>query len=452
MKSWIFLAIALLFAATQAQAKTDKVREVKLPNGLTVHEYKMHNGMQLLLVPDHSAPVFTYQVWFKVGSATEKLDPKLNRTGLAHLFEHMMFRGTKKVPDQVFSSRLSAAGSTGDNATTWLDRTNYFESLPKERLELVFDLESDRMVNLALDDKLFKTELGAVFGELKMNEDKPMRVAYRNLWDLAFDKHPYKWTTIGSPEELNSFKVEDAQYFYKTYYAPNNATLILVGDFAVDKALKLAEKYYGKIPSQQIPSYAPPEEPKQEKARKREATHPLLTSDIVLLGYKSPNINHPDTAALEVLAAVLAYGSSSILEQNLVEKGISSTCFATAYKLRYPGLFVIGTQLAKGKSAGDALKVIREAVKRIQAGEVKEEELQLAKNQFLLYSYGELVNQGTLGESLGDALVSADDYQRGFEILEQVKKVSLADLKRVADTYLQENSSSLLTLSPAKGK
>jgi zinc protease len=452
MKIQTLLAFVLLFAASSAEAKTEKLRETKLPNGLIAHEYRMSNGMQLLLLPDHSAPVFTFQVWFKVGSAAEKQDPKLNRTGLAHLFEHMMFRGTPKNPDQVFDAKISAAGAVGNNATTWLDRTNYFESLPKERLELIFDLESDRMVNLVLDEKLFKTELGAVFGELKMNEDKPMRVAYRHLWDLAFDKHPYKYTTMGTPEELNSFTVSDAQYFYKTYYAPNNATLILVGDFKIANALRLAEKYYGKIPSQTLPNRWAPEEHKQESARKREVGHPLATADVVLLGYKAPNINHADTAALEVLAAVLAYGSGSILEQELVEKGIASTAFATAYKLRYPGLFVIGAQLAAGKTSGNALDVIRDAVKRVKSGDIKEEELMRAKNQFLLYSYGELMDQSALGEALGEALVSADDYLRGFEILEQVKKVTLADLKRVAEGYLQESSSSLIRLYPAKGK
>lgn len=449
MKFYLIIAISFLLNA-QAWAKTEKIKETTLPNGLKVEEYKLDNGMQLLLVPDHSAPVFSYQVWFKVGSATEKLDPGLQKTGLAHLFEHMMFRGTKKNGDQVFDTKISAAGAVNNNATTWLDRTNYFESLPKERLELIFDLESDRMNNLALDEKLFKTELGAVFGELKMNEDKPSRVANRNIWDLAFDSHPYKYTTMGTPEELNSFTVEQAQYFYKTYYAPNNATLILVGDFDPAKAVKLAEKYYGKIPAQKIPSYQAPEEPEQKKARRREITHPLATSDLFMLAYKTPSIHHADSAALEVLAALLAYGNSSILEQNLVQAGLASSASAGAYKLRYPGLFIITVQTVPGKPSSEAIDVTKKAIDQLKSGKISAEELERAKNQFLLSSYTELLNQESVGDALGESLVSSDDYLRGFQILEEVKKVSLEDVKKAANTYLNDKKSSLVILSPAK--
>jgi zinc protease len=446
------LFLALVAFSPLGWAKTEKVRSTKLPNGLQVQEYKLDNGMQILLVQDHSAPVFTYQVWFKVGSATEKLDPKLNKTGLAHLFEHMMFRGTATNPDGMFDKKMSTAGAVGLNATTWLDRTNYFESLPKDKLELAFQLESDRMANLALDDKLFKTELGAVFGERKMGRDKPARVASEELWDLAFDKHPYKWTTIGTTAELNSFTVDEANYFYKTYYAPNNAALILIGDFEPAKALRLAEKYYGKYKAQEIPHHTPLKEPAQTEARERDVNHPLATSDLLDIGYHIPDCRSPDLSALNVLGAVLAIGNGSILEQELVQEGIASSVSAGPMSLRYPSLFQVTINMVQGKSTDKALHVLKDALARIAKGELSEAELERGRNQYLLSNYSDLSNQSSIGQYLGEALVSSDDYLNEFNILEGTKKVTNADLQRVVKTYLTEENSSLIHLKPGADK
>lgn len=454
MKAWILLATALaLTPLPQAWAKTQKVQETKLPGGLVVHEYKLDNGLQLLLVPDSSAPVFSYQVWFKVGSVTEKMDPQLKKTGLAHLFEHMMFRGTPKNPDQIFDKRLSSAGAVGLNATTWIDRTNYFESLPKDKLELAFELESDRMSNLIINEKLFKTELGAVMGELKMRNDKPASVAYEKLWDLAFDQHAYKYSVIGTPDELNSFTVANAMHFYKTYYAPNNATVILLGDFKIPQAIALAEKYYGKIPSQTIPHFAPVTEPEQKAARSREETHPLATSDILMLGFKVPAITHTDMPAIAVAGAALAYGNGSWLEQDLVQENIASGVSASATMARYPSLFIVSVQMAPGKDHRQALKTIRRNLDRLQKGDISAAEIERAKNQYLLHAYTELQNISEVGDNLGEALVTADDYTRNFQILEELKKVTAADLQRVAKAYFTDARSSLVRMSPAaKGK
>lgn len=455
MKISLTLLSLMLAAGSPALAKTEKVKDMPLPNGLVVHEYKLDNGMQLLLVPDHSAPVFSYQMWMKVGSATEKLDPKLKRSGLAHLFEHMMFRGTKKYPDGEFDKKLSVAGAVGLNATTWFDRTNYFESLPKEGLELTFQMESDRMVNLALDEKLFTTERGAVFGEKKMRDDKPNSWAYDSLWDLAFVNAPYKFTTIGTTEDLNSFTVKDAQYFYKTYYSPNNAALILIGDIDVAKAVKLAEKYYGPMKSQMVPKHENFDEPEQTEARRRDITHPLATADYVNIGYKIPGLVHPDMAALQTVGAVLGYGNGSWLEQELVQENIASGVSASPSMYRFPSLFIVSIQMVPGKDYKEAVKVVNNALARIRDGKVSKNELERAKNQFLLNSYSELMSSSEIGNNLGDGLVSADDYTRNFTLLEQIKKVTVQDLQRVAKTYLIDKHSNLLHLAPAaaeKGK
>ena len=451
MKMTFLLLLAMSLAAPATMAKTDKVRSTKLPNGLAVQEYRMDNGLQLLFVQDKSAPVFTFQMWFKVGSATEKMDPKLQRTGLAHLFEHMMFRGTPANPDGQFDVKMSSAGATGLNATTWLDRTNYFESLPKDKLELAFQLESDRMANLAIDEKLFKTELGAVFGERKMGRDKPARIASEETWELAFDKHPYKWSTIGTTEELNSFTVEEANYFYKTYYAPNNAVLILLGDFDISKAIQLAERYYGKMKAQEIPNVQPAVEATQEKARSKEVSHPLATSDILSIGYRIPDMRSPDLSPLNVLGTFLAVGNGSVLEQELVQEGIASSVSAGPMSNRYPTIFEIQITMAPGKNVSKAQKVLREAFERIRKGDVSTAEIERARNQYLLSSYNQLLNQSTIGSWLGEAFVSSDNYSREFEILEGVKTVSLADLQRVVNSYFKDEQSNTVHVVPGKG-
>ncbi len=454
LKRFLALSLALALAlpltpATAAPKKgTEKIAETKLPNGLVVHEYRMHNGMQLLFVPDHSAPVFTYQVWFKVGSASEKLDPKLQKTGLAHFFEHMMFRGTKKVGEGQFDAKLSAAGSVGLNASTWLDRTNYFESLPKEKLELAFDLESDRMVNLMINEKAFKNELGAVLGELKMRKDKPGSVAYENVWNLAFEKHPYRYSVIGTEEELNSFTVADAMYFYKMYYAPNNASLILIGDFDIKKAISLAEKYYGKFSPKELPSPEVPIEPLQTEARKRELTHPLANSNFLYWGYKIPDGKSLDIAALEVIGAMLSTGDGSILERELVQTGNASSIGAGPGRHRYPGLFFVTIEMAQGKDDKAAHKSLENALERFRNGEVTDTEIERARNQYLLGSYNELLNASSIGRNLGESLTTTDNYLREFQMIEELKKVTKEDIKRVANAYLVEKNSNLVRVTP----
>ncbi|NUM87626.1 MAG: insulinase family protein [Bdellovibrionales bacterium] len=427
-----------------AQQKPKKIVEKPLPNGLKVHEYRMANGMRLLLVPDHSAPVVTYQVWFRVGAVDEQMDPRLNRTGLAHFFEHMMFRGTPKVPDGQFSSKISEIGGTKENATTWLERTNYFASVPKESLELLFNLESDRMANLIINEKLFDTERGAVLGELKMGKDKPARVMSEELWALAFQKHPYRSTTIGTEAELKSFTVEDAVYFYRKFYAPNNATLILLGDFQIPKALELAAKYYGPMLPQRIERVPSPAEPDQAEARRKEVTHPLATNEAVSLGFKIPAVSHPDGPAVYALAAVLSSGESSVLEQALVAKGLATKVAAGPYPIRDPGLFIVHADAAPGKTAEELEKVILEKIGEV--GKISARDLRRAVNQSLLETYAEIKTLEGLGDFMGEALMSFDNYLFRFEELEKLKKVTLADLQRVTRQYLTAPRSNTILL------
>jgi zinc protease len=450
MKTSLFSLFITLTLAFSAQAEPQKIKKSSLPNGLTVHEYRLPNGLQILLVPDSYAPVVDFQIWFRVGSAAERLDPNLGKTGLAHLFEHMMFRGTPKNPDQVFDKKLTEAGAVGMNATTWLDRTNYFQSVPKEKMQLVFELESDRMANLKINEKLFQTEIGAVVGEKKMRDDKPGSLAYEAIWNLAFDASPYRSSVIGTLEDIKSFTVENANYFYRTYYAPNNATIILLGDFAIPEALKMVEKYYGKMKSQKIPEFTTFEEPEQKKPKSLSLEHPLANSDILMMGYKIPPINHSDMATLDVIAGILAYGNSSWLEQLLTQTGLVTSISASTTKTKYPGMFLLSAQISQGQSTPDVTTIIKKSLEKIKAGSFTNAELERAKNQYLLYSYQELLNIGNVGKNLGESEMSAGNYLRDFEILEDVKKVGASDVKRVANVYFQENLLTQITVTPSK--
>ncbi len=443
----ISLVLFAFFPLPPKAQAAEKVRVTKLPNSLEVHEYRLKNGLQVLIVPDHTAPVFTFQAWERVGSADEKLDPRLRRTGLAHFFEHMMFRGTKKVPD--FDKTTSLLGKNGDNATTSYDRTNFFESVPKERLDKILEIEADRATNLIVNKKYFDAERGAVLGEYKMGLDKPQTIAHNTITDLAFEVSPYKYTIIGTEAEIKGFTVEDARYFYKTYYAPNNATLILLGDLDPAKTIALVEKHYGKMKSQDIPDRLPPEEPPQTAPRRKEVTHPLARNDLLMLAYHVPGMAHPDTASFEAIEAVLSYGESSILEQELVAAGYATSVAAYTYGLRLPQILIVQVNIAPEKDPAQVEKIVRNAVDRIAAGKLSEKEFVRGKNQYLMQAYTQIRSLPVVGDFLGESLRSGN-YLRAFDLLEEVKKLTPADLSRVAAKYLTLNNSSLVLVRPGK--
>jgi zinc protease len=443
----ILISLVLLNSSLLAHA-AEKVGVSKLPNNLEVHEYKLKNGLQILIVPDHSAPVFTFQAWYRVGSADEKLDPKLQRTGLAHFFEHMMFRGSKNYPGDYFSI-ISPMGSNDENATTSYDRTNYFESLPKERLDSILKLEADRAVNLVVNEKIFDTERGAVLGEYKMGRDRPGTIAYDELSSLAFEKSPYRATIIGTEEEIKGFTVAEAQYFYRTYYAPNNATVILLGDLDPDTAVTHVEKFYGKMIPQEIPQNAAEIDPEQTKARRKQVTHPLSKNDLLTIGFVVPSVSDKDYPVLEAAAAILSSGDSSFLEQDLVAKGYASRVSAGNSGRRLANLFTIQAEVIPGKSVAEVEKIIRTNIDRLATGKISEPEFKRGVNQYLMQNYTELRNLTEVGTYIGESLRSGN-FLRSFEILEEIKKVTVNDVARVAGNYLAANRVNTVIVSPEK--
>ncbi len=432
-------------------ASTDyqRVAEKKLFNGESLEEFQLKNGFRVLLVARHQAKVLTYQVWFNVGSINEKLDPKLKKTGLAHLFEHMMFRGTPKYPDGRFDELTSRLGGDKQNATTHFYRTNYFESVPSRQLEKLMELESDRMANLNLTSDLLEKEKGAVVGEFRRHLDTPGGVASDHLLDLMYEVAPFRYTVLGTEAEIKGFTLEEAKYFYKTFYAPNNATLIVIGDTTAEELLPLVQKYYGDMKPQTIPNMPIPSEPAQKKERRKEISHPQATSQLMLVGYPIIPITHEDVVPLALLQAHLARGMEARLRKVLVDTGIAVGAHASAGAK--PDIFEFYIQLAEKHTADEALKIIDKEITSLQSKPISSQAFERALSQELLNLYGDISNNSELANWLGEFLMLSGDYMRGFDIIEKYKALKPADLQRVSKEYFKKTSRSVLIVNPAGG-
>jgi zinc protease len=460
--SKLFLSLVFIFASLSGCAYSPSGKEAisrpalglvssnRLPNGLEAEEYRLPNGLRLFLVINPSAPVFNYQLWVHAGSLTEVMDPKLKRAGLAHLFEHMMFRGTKKNPGRDYDLKMSAAGQTGLNATTSYDRTNYFVSLPKDKLDFLLEIESDRFQNLIIDEALFKNELGAVLGELKMGNDRPGTVAYYDLMSLIFPTHPYGVNIIGFEADLKKMTVEEANYFYRTYYSPNNYTLVLVGDLDRAETLRLVGKYFGDMPAREIPHSDAQPEPLQTSPRRKNITHPAAENVSFYLGYRTTQDSSPDSAALEILGSILGNGDGSILQKALVDGGLASSIGVGQNGMRQAGVFLFVAQVRDGVKTAKIESRIEASLERIRQGKISEKELSRARNLLLLQKYNGLDDNSGIGELIAEGLLLNGDHMSLFRRIEELKKVDVKQVTAVAKKYMTKNLSSILVMSPEK--
>jgi predicted Zn-dependent peptidase len=440
--------LGLVLSCSSWAANYEKVAEKKLFNGETVKEFKFQNGLKVLLVSRHQAPVLTYQVWFDVGSLNEKMDQKLNRTGLAHLFEHMMFRGTKKYPDGKFDELTSRLGSDKQNATTYYYRTNYFESVPAYQLEKIMELESDRMANLILDGELLEKEKGAVVGEFRRAMDNPNRLAWDELMRLVYTESPFRFTVLGTEEEIKGFSLEDAQYFYKTFYAPNNCTIIVVGDAKEENLLPMVDKYYGSMKPQEIPKLTLKDEAPQTKERKWEGKHAQATSEILLMAYRIPPVTDPEIIPLSLISSHLSNGMESRLRKALVDTGIAVG--ASAGISNRPDLFEVSVSLSEKHSAEEAIRIIDREVALLHQSKISKSDFERALNQELLSVYGSIGNNNALANLFGEYLMISGNYLRGLEVLEGYKKLDSGDLQKIAKKYFKKENRSIVIVRPSK--
>ncbi len=411
---------------------------------MKVARYRMGNGLKILLLIDRGAPVVSYHTWFKVGSR----DEKPGKTGLAHLFEHLMFNETKHLAAGEFDRKLEENGAES-NAGTWLDWTMYHESLPAPKLALAVQLESDRMANLILRDKQVSSEKEVVANERRYRVDDDVEGSVNELlYQTAFTKHPYHWPTIGWMKDIQDFTTSDCEAFYKTYYAPNNATVVIVGDVVVDDALKLVQDAYGALPPSQIPARDYPKEPTQDAERRATVKKPTATEK-VMIGYKAPPLDSLDHAALTVLNEILFGGRSSRIYRSLVKsQEIATDLRGWVGTFADPGLYEMYLTAREAHTAVELEAALAKEVTLMREHGVSPVELEKAKSRLELGFLQGMETASGKAEQIGFYDTVLDDPGAGFARLDQYRTITAADVLRVAQTYLLDQHRTVIVVLP----
>ncbi len=416
---------------------------------LKVERWELNsNGMKVLLLQDKTSPTVAYHTYFNVGSS----DEEEGLTGLAHLFEHMMFKRTDKYDDSHFSKVLEESGSPDLNAWTWLDITAYHASVPKAKLATLVDLEATRMDGLIVDKDQLDAEREVVINERRYRVDNdPEGRMNEQLWALAFEANRYHWPTIGWQKDIESYKVEDCMAFYKRWYAPNNATVVVAGDFEVDETLQLLQDKYGEIPKSTIERLPHGEEPEQGELRLKDMELDAET-EMIQLAYKVPELTHADYPALMVLDSILTAGNSSRLDRRLIDTGWAASATGWLPIFQHAGLYEFSVTMRPGKAADAALAVLRNEVADLRDRVVTEEELNRARNQLLSHLYGRLLSNSGRAGFLGFNEIAAGKWTNGLDRIESLRSVTAEDVQRVAQTYFVDAGASAVVGRPKGAK
>jgi len=436
--------LAWLSSATFALSSADLETAIQFP----VEKYQLKNGLTVLLHPDKSIPAVSVQTWFRVGSK----DEMVGRTGLAHFFEHMMFKGTKRYPVDTWGKFLNGKGAD-KNAFTSMDYTGYYINAPSESLELLLDIESDRMRNLLLNPTDVTKEREVVKEERRMRYDDSIEGGMREkMSEVMFSQLPYRWLPIGSIKDLNDASMEDLHKFYKTFYSPNNAVLVVAGAFDMGRIKKLIAKYYDPLPREEIqrPVITPEAEQKEMRVVSidREAQAP-----VVGIGYRLPDMKHPDHYALDLLQIILGQGQSSRLYKDLVYKRqLATSSYAYSWGQTLAGQFVIGASLKPKQSPEQVYQLIENQVKEIRDKGVSEKELEKARNIFLKDYVDGLKKVSGRAGILASYETLFGDYSKIFSDLKNYQKVTTQDLQRVAKSYLQPEKRNIVIVQPRQSK
>ena len=416
------------------------------------HEYLLDNGLKLIVKQDHRSPVVVTQIWYKAGS----IDELNGVTGVAHVLEHMMFKGTEKVPNGEFSKKIAAAGGR-ENAFTSYDYTAYYQQLHKRSLPMAMELESDRMRNLILTEEEFSKEIKVVMEERRLRTDDQARsLLYEKMMAMAYQAHPYKNPIIGWMNDLENMRVEDAQEWYDRWYAPNNAILVVVGDVDAEEVFKLAQKNYGTIQKHSLlpinarkPQTEPPQVGTKRITVKAPAELPYL-----IMGYHAPGIKNVATDwepyALEILEGVLDGNASARLNKSLVRENQIANSASAGYgaMARGPSIFFLSAVPRAGKTVVELEQALRGEIEKIIKEGVTEEELARVKAQVVashVYQldsiYSQAMQLGRL-ESMGLSFRDVDT------ILEKLKAVTAEQIRDVTKKYFNDDSLTVAVLDP----
>lgn len=436
-----WLVVALLVAATGLTTSA-AVRPPKLQYDVS----SLPNGLTLVLSEDHSTPIVHLQIWYHVGSKNEKK----GRTGFAHLFEHLMFKGSKNVEPEEHTSLITSLGGQS-NAYTTDDETVFWESVPAQYLPLTMWLEADRMATLRIDRQTFQNEREVVKEERRMRVDnQPYGRLTEFIFDNAFTTHPYKHQTIGSMEDLQAASVEDVRDFYQTYYVPENATVVVVGDFETAQAKEFASEYFGRVSkaAHPVPRDIPKEPP--QTAEKRATVRAPWPLPAVVIAYHITYDGHPDSYPLHIASKVLTDGQSSRIQQTLVyDKQIAVSAFGGANLIEDPNLFYAGAIVQPGHTPEEAVNALIAELDRLKEEAISEHELQRTKNQFARDYILERESNQQKALQLAHAVVIHHDIRTADGEFDIFQNTTAADVQRVARTYFRPENRLVLTILPS---
>ncbi len=409
-----------------------------------VRRFRLPNGLKIILLADRSAPVVSMQTWYRVGSRHEQP----GATGMAHLFEHLMFTRTESLAPGELDRLVERTG--GDtNAATWTDWTFYRISVPVRHLELAIRIEADRMQHLVLDSEQVENERKVVANErLERVDDDVDGFLDEELFRLAFTRHPYRWPTIGWMQDIRSMSLEAVQQFYETYYAPNNATIVIVGDVDETRTLDLVDRYYGAIDPADIPPERLEREPAQTVERSKRFEKPVA-ADRILLGYKTPGLGHADWVVLELICSLLTGSPSARLYRRLVvEEQTASAADGLVMPFRDPSLMQLMINLRREHRPAPALRAVDDEMARLASERLSPESLARVKNRVETEFWSELSTLDGKAEALGHYETTLDDFRELFRTAQALGAVTAEDVMRVARQYLERSQRNVVVVEP----
>ncbi len=407
-----------------------------------VKTHTLANGMKILVQEDHDIPNVAMYFFYRIGSRNERP----GTTGISHFFEHMMFNGAKKYGPKQFDIRMEMAGGH-NNAYTSQDVTVYTDWFPRSALDLMFDMEADRIRDLAFDPKIIESERGVVYSERRTSVDNSnFGVLHEQLNAAAYTAHPYGWPVVGWASDIESWTLEDLKNHFAMGYAPNNCTMVVTGDVNFDEVLALAKKYLEPIPRHEPPPPVRTKEPEQRGERRVEVRKPAQLP-IQMVAYHAASGQDPDFLPLQVLETILTRGRSSRLHRRMVEQDqVAISVEVHGGASMDPGLMVFAMQPRAGVATATTEKVLYEELDKLRSAPVSNEELEKARNQLLTEVYEETKTIAGRANALGTYEVFRGGYQKLFNAENDLDKVTAADVQRVARKYLSPEKRTVATL------
>lgn len=417
-----------------------------------VHHYRMDNGLEAYLVENPISPVAACMIHYTVGSALENDEER----GLAHFFEHMMFRETDTLGDGDFDRIMSEIGGVGLNAFTSYDTTAYMVNVPTRNLPRVFALEADRMANLRLSPDLIEAERGAVLGEINMYQDMPSEQFWNTVMAEGFLKHPYHHPIIGYADQVRDFAGEDFRRFYQTHYAPNRSVVVVAGGFDREEVLGQLNDSFSPLPLGAARPPGEPADPPWPRDIRREIAHDKISTESLVLGWRSPGLTHPDLPALVLLSAVLSAGHSAPLYRQLVWASLATYASASVQEadmmMSAPGMFLIEVGLQHGIPAERAEETVLALLSDMARQGISPEDMERGRNQMRLGAYNGLRSNMGLARQIGGFAVACGRPGYGEELLEAVLALTVEELTDVLRRYFLEAHRLSVVQRPAIGK